>query len=533
MPTLTPLTYDSTDPNAAKLADINKSVANINASLASNPTGVIPVSTLATTPVSPAKVIQPAPATQIAGVQGAVVANQDAYTQNLADQTAQAKANVSPVQDAFYKALLGQTTEGQATNTAYADTVDPAQKALNEINNQITAEQVSARHQIEALQANPEGLSTGALQSRIDDINRQSISKQADLAVIQLARQGQYDSAKAIADRAVSAQMEAQKNRLEALQFMYQDNKDLFTKAEQRQFESAQADRNRKLEMDTYKEKARYDNIIKQNDPLYRAQLAKAQQDLNAGNVTLANPKYAGVAQTILASGKFTKDQSAQIIAGINRGEDPATVIRNQAKNIMGQTEATNVTKYESAKSAMENLQSALAEYYANGGKTGILSGNYEKVINNLGSVQDPKLVDLATQIASQLQVYRNAVSGTAYSVQEGKEIGTVFPGINKSQGLNQAIISGRLKSFDSTINGVYGATLGSNTYQNVLASSGAKGSQSSRDYVEKTLTGLGKSYDSVVSGARNGEIPVINNSTGKIGYILPGEYNSTTYTRI
>lgn len=165
--------------------------------------------------------------------------------------------------------------------------------------------------------------------------------------------------------------------------------------------------------------------------------------------------------QVILGSGKFTKDQKNAVINAINNGEDPVTVIKNQAKNLMG-TEAGKVTNYEIAQQAMSDIDSALDQYYANGGSTNIFSGSFEKTLNKLGEVDDPELVELATQIASSLQVYRNAVSGTAYSVQEGKEIANVFPGINKSQGLNDAIISGRMKAFDSTINGAYRTVLGS-----------------------------------------------------------------------
>lgn len=168
---------------------------------------------------------------------------------------------------------------------------------------------------------------------------------------------------------------------------------------------------------------------------------------------------------TILGSAKFTKDQKADLINSINNGQDPLSVIKNQAKNIMGQTEATTVTKYETAKSALKDIDTNLKKFYAAGGSTGIFSGNYEKVINKLGSVDNPQLVELATEIQANLQVYRNAVSGTAYSEQEGKDINSIFPGINKTAGLNNAIINGRIRAFDSTIDGTYRATIGNTTY--------------------------------------------------------------------
>ena len=188
----------------------------------------------------------------------------------------------------------------------------------------------------------------------------------------------------------------------------------------------------------------------------------KEEKETGDGFTTTGDGQYDTLLNTILGSGKFTKDQVKLVSNAIRNGEDPVSVIKNQAKNIMSSNEGTIVGKYETARSAMLDLQSLLKDFYAGGGKTSIFKGTYEKTINKLGEVNDPKLVDLATQIQAQLQVYRNAVSGTAYSEQEGADIASIFPGINKTQGLNEAIIKGRLSAFDSTINGAYKSVLGS-----------------------------------------------------------------------
>jgi hypothetical protein len=176
---------------------------------------------------------------------------------------------------------------------------------------------------------------------------------------------------------------------------------------------------------------------------------------------TTVDPKYQAALDVILGSKSFTKEQKASFVNSIAAGQDPFTVIKNQAKNIMGQTEATTVTKYEAARDAVVELQNALNKYYAAGGKTNVFKGNFEKATNRIGEVSDPALVDIATQIQSQLMVYRNAVSGTAYSVPEGREIASVFPGINKSEGLNKAIVNGRIKSFETSIDATYRTALG------------------------------------------------------------------------
>lgn len=249
---------------------------------------------------------------------------------------------------------------------------------------------------------------------------------------------------------------------------------------------------------------------------------------------------YGGAIETILGSGKFTKDQAAQVRRSIQNGEEPVAVIKNQAKSIMTGANQTKVENYETAKGALQDIQSQLKEFYARGGKTNIFNGTYEKAINKLGTLKDQKLVDLATQIQANLQVYRNAVSGTAYSVQEGKDIASIFPGINKTEGLNNAILSGRMKAFDSTINSAYSNVLGQNTWNSInnINQSVTKGNLSDSQYIEKIFNSSGQKYDSVVNSTPKGQIPVIDNASGQIGYLPIEEYLSSSdykikYTRI
>lgn len=280
----TPVGVGGAINNTTGAAIPTAAAANYYASTGQNQPPVIPASTLSAT-ASPATAPTTPQSTALQALAGHIQASQDAFTESL-DQNAQSTETAKNSSlDALISGLKGQTGQAAATDAAYAGGVDPLQKELAGINNQITAEQVSSRHAAEALAANPGGLSTDALNSRIADINRQSLSKQADLAVIQMAKQGQYDSAKAIADRAVAVQMEQQKQNIDALQLAYQDNKDLFTTAEQRQFTTAQADRNRALDDQTYQAHAKFDQLIKQHDPLYQAQLAKAGLDLRQGRI--------------------------------------------------------------------------------------------------------------------------------------------------------------------------------------------------------------------------------------------------------
>lgn len=207
----------------------------------------------------------PAPATESAGALASFEGMTEDFNKNLKDRATTLQGSESQSFEDYFKALASAEGETTLTDKAYKQTVDPLEAELLDINDQMRQEQMSLRRRLERLDENPQGMFGGALEAEKSRIERESLKKQADLAVIQMARQGKYDSAKAIADRAVSAALEGQKNRITALQVNYERYKDLFTTAEQRAFESAQADRNRELDMEAQKEMMRYQKLLSDN----------------------------------------------------------------------------------------------------------------------------------------------------------------------------------------------------------------------------------------------------------------------------
>lgn len=168
-----------------------------------------------------------------------------------------------------------------------------------------------------------------------------------------------------------------------------------------------------------------------------------------------------GVVDTILASGKFTKDQANTIRKAITNGEDPFTVVKNNAKNIMGQTAATDLGKTENAKEQLSRIDTLMKQFYAKGGDSGFFKGNFEKTINKLGQVNNPELVDISTSIALAMQAYRLAVTGTAASVQEDVRIDAIFPGITSGEILNNTKTKTLLREFEGNIDSGYRNVLG------------------------------------------------------------------------
>lgn len=472
--------FDAVSPEVAQTSapniDQHSGVQLVQSSTATQPTqgSTIPVASITGTTPTPATVTQPQPSTGLAGLQGTINAGQDAFTQGLAQNTADAQAKVAPVKDAFYQALLGQTTTGQATNDAYAGTVDPAQAALKDINNQILSEQVSARHQIESLQNNPQGLYGQGLQDKIDQINRQSISKQADLSVIQLAKQGQYDSAKAIADRAVAALVEGQKNKIEALKTMYLDNKDTFTKAEDRQFQVMIKDKETKAANEEYRLRAKFDQTIKQNDPLYRAQLAntyantkKTLSELNNAPGAGYNGEFGATISLAANTGGTNQQRSAiastlkQFIAQKDYPSAYASIQQATASALTG----TDRTKFENAATdalILKNLQQKLAAYKAAGGDMNLAKSAALNTGKSLGVLaSDKPYAALATELDSAFQVYRQNMTGAAFGANESRDYQKVRPSSSGSFDLNDAVIQGASNYANNYVDGVITTKVG------------------------------------------------------------------------
>ena len=201
-------------------------------------------------PATPITLTPPTKPTIGADLGTEIQGNQDAFTANLEAQKKQAETGKKSALDTYLANLQTQQGQTQMEDTAYSQKggVDDVQKELNDINAQINAEVQAETRRQQALDKNPQGLFGGALEAEKNRIANASLAKQADLSGIQMAKQGRYDSAKAIADRAVKAKFEQQKLYNEALKFNYEENKDLFTLAEQRQFDTMLGDRNRKLD---------------------------------------------------------------------------------------------------------------------------------------------------------------------------------------------------------------------------------------------------------------------------------------------
>lgn len=200
-----------------------------------------PITSAAMTPAPAVALPTPTTPTATAPVQSSVNASNTTTTKASEAATA-AQANATPTQSDnlsnFMKEQLGIQTEMTDAKASIDRAEQQKQQAIaDEYTIQSEQEAQTAKLAIEALQKNnPQGLFGGALQDEVNRINRDSLSQQANLAILQNAALRRYDRAKSIADEQLAMKLEPLKMKLDNLKFFYGENKELFNKADDRAY---------------------------------------------------------------------------------------------------------------------------------------------------------------------------------------------------------------------------------------------------------------------------------------------------------
>lgn len=236
-----------------------------------NPTTVITPSSVNNT-VKPFVVPQPKTPVASNGLSGAIDSSLNVFkTQQEAELQARKdaqKADKSTL-DQTLQEILGTNTEiANVGNTVDRTEQDTAKKLADSYTSQIEAEQLATRRAIENIQKNnPQGLFNAGAEQEINRLNRDSLSKQADLAILQNSAIRNYDTAAAIADRQVQLKLEPLKVKAENLKLFYEANKADFNKEDDRLYNEAikKADNELKKQEDIEKQISE----IKQNVAKY------------------------------------------------------------------------------------------------------------------------------------------------------------------------------------------------------------------------------------------------------------------------
>lgn len=211
--------------------------------------------------------IPDSPATGVMdGELGAMEESQKTQEDQLLKETKEKAAEAETAERESFEnmitAYLEAPTTGEIRSQVYEDeNVDVLKTQRNRAITELREEQTRLRRQIEAIEDAGGGLAVGA-EAEIANAKRNSLRNQADMALKIMAFSGEYEAAFDRAERMVDAMMEEEERKLNAYSMMYERNKSLFDKEEQRTFELRLQDRQAAIEDERFSYKLLMDSKI-------------------------------------------------------------------------------------------------------------------------------------------------------------------------------------------------------------------------------------------------------------------------------
>lgn len=375
-----------------------------------------------------------------------------------------------------------------------------AKREYDEFASKLEQEQLRLRRETEKLrETNPGGALESGLNFRLQDIERKSLSKQADIAILGNAAGRRYDTALSIAKDKVEMLLAPKKAELEGLKYIQENNK-AFQTAE---FSNLLSRKNAEIAkeektLDTIEnikiEAAKngltnfgaFSNVKTIDEALTAASgyLSSPSTDtvkLDNGNTVVIDKRTGKIINNLGGGSATPEDIPSNFSALVNtvsslentvagkksvsdqmnmylKNQDYAGAYNQIANTVAQGLPAQIKERFENARVDREILstfKSALQDFEAGGGDVGLLKGTAENISRRLlGVTGDPTLTALAVQLEREFQAYRNAMTGAAFTPQESKEYAAVNPTANKSLDLNYAVIDGAIAQLNNRVDG-------------------------------------------------------------------------------
>lgn len=317
---------------------------------------------------------------------------------------------------------LGHPTADK--NAEYeAQGVNAAKKQVDEYTSQLEAEQVANAHAVTALQKNKGGLFAGATEQEINRINQDSLTKQADLAVLQNAALRKYSTSAEIADRAVQAKLEPLKAKLDALQFFYTENKADFNKADDRAYNELIKKQDREYET----EKSR----LEANNTILKEAIGTGAPSNIISNIQRLINEGASEADIAMAAGQYSSlgRQTYESNRSFNAQNGWKLQNTTDANGNTVSSWVNESTRQIIPVGSQPSAAPSIASYYPDGSTgpgTGNLIGQCGAFINATVDLPTPNDTVGSTLAQKQATVKNYGIDGATYQ-QQGARVGDVL----------------------------------------------------------------------------------------------------------
>lgn len=184
------------------------------------------------------------------------------------------------------------------------------------------------------------------------------------------------------------------------------------------------------------------------------------------------NPAYNGdFASTVMLASNIpgatnaaraqTKSDLEDFIANGDWSSAYAQLLTSASAKLKGTAETTFQNQQQSL-TAVDDMATALQQLKDAGYDTNKLTGGLEKIGTTLGVLAtDPKYAQVATQVYTAFQQYRQNMTGAAFGAKESADYASVLPSASNTFELNLAKIQGARDYLNGQIDGTLKRTVG------------------------------------------------------------------------
>ncbi len=388
------------------------------------------------------------------------VKNDDVFQAQIEKQAKERETALASSKKTLMERIGLSKGQNELTSDAYSQknelgtTVNETSKKLRDTNAKINAIDIRTNEQLKAIES-AGGTTLAQSGNQIRAIQRQASTDKADLYIDKLMAQGDYDTAKSIADRKIDVILEQDRIDLEKLKFDYEENKDLYTKAEQRQFETMQADRERKLD-DEKKRLTRLEDT--------KIALLKSASEQGASNqIRQAIQSSKTPEEAIMAAGVYGGDilernikqkQLDNIQSEIDKRnrENKPVFLDPEGRIIVDRTEAQKVSKelvnndaYKAIQKSkdslayLKNFEEALDKYGSTSGVFDPIKNAELKAKYNAATLQLKEFFNLGVLNGPDLSIIQGVLPNPSDTSNFRKfvQLGTYQPATASQSGLN------------------------------------------------------------------------------------------------
>lgn len=382
----------------------------------SNPsTNAINASRLGEAPIAVPNIKESTVASGITGAATGILES----SKNLLAEATKAKETAGVAKEDTKSAILSKLSELAGVQESRGQVedqfgVNKKLEAYNDITNRLEASQ---RAQVNELRS-VTGLTEAGRNAAAREINRKYAFEQADLALIQSAANRDYISAQAMADKRIELQLEPIKTALDTLKFVYEDNKDTFSKAEDRLFQT-------KISQDERAYKEQYDKAKTLQDTKLQL-LAKARANEAPSSILSLIQSAETPEDAILAAGTYVNDRPSISTQVIDVGGKKLLINSKTGETIRefgeGETPATQLQLAQS-QGNIENVNTLLKDKYLTGavgpnplGRLNVIGGITGGTTNFVAGVEQ-----LRSQLSLDSLINAKARGATFGALSEGE----------------------------------------------------------------------------------------------------------------